>query len=168
MHLDAVHINGVLIKGTSTHVILTTQFVGLTHTGKSDQETLDTSACCVRHKTGRRRIYLIHCALRVLDTAHLDLRQQLFVSQQLHVDIEHVTQVDDSLLHARVSDHREGQHHRIRFVQQQFVIAVLVRCSTDRPIGIQYYHVRQLNTHVILVHDVAVHTCIARVQRNRA
>ena len=105
MDLNAVHIDRVLVERTASDVVLRAQFVGLTHAGKGDEDTLDRTACSVRHDTGRLGVYLIHRALRMPDTTHLDLRQQLFVRQQLHVDIEHVVQVQDALLHGRIPDH---------------------------------------------------------------
>ena len=81
MNLNAVHIDGVLVERTATYVVLTTQFVGLAHTGKGNQQTFDTSARRVRHDARRAGIDIIHRTLRPLNTAHLNLRQYLFVRQ---------------------------------------------------------------------------------------
>ena len=141
MYLNAVDINGVLIERPAADVVLGAQFVGLTHTGKRDQQALDRTTGCVRHDARCRRIDMIHRALRMLDTAHLDLTEQLLVRQQLDIDIDDLAQVDDTLLDRGISDHREVEYHRIRFVQEEFVIAVFVGCRTDRTVGVEYHHI---------------------------
>ena len=117
MDLDAVHIDRVLIERTAAHVVLATQFIGLTDAGEGDEQTLDRAARGIRHKTCGGCIDIIHRALGVFETTHLNLREQLFVREQLDVDIDHLAHVEDTLLHGGITDHGEIQYHRIRFVE---------------------------------------------------
>ena len=116
MHLDAVYINRVLVKRTAAHIVLAAQLIRLTNAGESDQQTLDTTAGSIRHHACRTRINMIHRTLRMLDTAHLDFCQHLFVCQQLYIDIQYIPKVQNTLLHRGITDHRETQYHRIAFL----------------------------------------------------
>ena len=127
MNLYPVHIYRVLVKRTAADVILATQLIRLAHTRKSDQQTFYAAACRVRHNTCRGSINPVHRTLCVLHAAHLNLRQYLFVRQQLHIDVHHFPKINDALLHRGITDHREGKYHRVRLFQQQFVIPVSVR-----------------------------------------
>ena len=108
VYFDTIHIHRVLVKRTAADIILAAQLITLAHTGKSDQQALYRSAGCVRHHTSRRGINMIHRTLRVFDSAHLDLCQYLLVCQQLHIDIQHILEIDNSLLHSGIADHRKG------------------------------------------------------------
>ena len=107
MDLHAVDIDGVLIERTAADVILAAQLVRLAHTRKRDQQALYRTTRSVRHDARRGSVDTVHRTLRMLDTPHLDLRQHLLVRQHLHVDIQHLFEVDDTLLNRGISDHRE-------------------------------------------------------------
>ena len=90
MDLYAVDINRILVECTAANVILRTQFVVLMHTGKSNQQALYRTACSIRHDARSTCIDVIHCTLCMLDSAHLDLREQLLICQQLNIDVDDV------------------------------------------------------------------------------
>ena len=101
------------------------------------------------------------------DATHLYLRQYLLVGQHLYVDIDHVAHIEDTLLHGRITDHGVGEYHCVRLVEQQFIIAVFVGRSTDRPVGVQYRYVRQLDTDIVLIHHIPVYARRTRVTKAR-
>ena len=168
VYLDAVDIDGVLVERTAANVVLRTEFVGLTHTGEGDEQTLDRSTGSIGHDAGGGGIYLVHRSLGAFETAYLYLGEQLFVGKQLNVDIEHVMQIDDTLLDGGIADHGVGEDYRVRFVHDEFVKAVLVRRCTERSVGIENHHIRQLNTYVVLIDHVTVDTGVASKDRQTA
>ena len=127
MDLDAVDIDGVLVKRTAADVILAAQLVRLAHARISDQQALYRSSGCVRHDARCGSVDAVHRTLRMLDATHLNLCQHLLIRQHLYVDVEYLFEVDDTLLNRGITDHREGQYHRVRFLQEQLVVTVLVR-----------------------------------------
>ena len=167
VYLDAVDIDRVLVERPAADIILAAQFVRLTHAGEGDQQRLDGAARSVRHDACCGRVDMIHRALRMSDATHLYLRQHLLVGQHLYVDIDHVAHIEDTLLNRRITDHGVGEYHGVRLVEQQFVIAVFVGRSTDRPVGVQYCYVRQLDTDIVLIHHIPVYARRARVTKAR-
>ena len=166
MDLDAVDIDRVFVERAASHVVLRTQFVGLADAGEGDEQRLDRAAGSIGHDTGNRGVYLVHCALGALQTTHLYLGKQLLVGKELDVDVEHVAQVDNPLLHSRITYHREREHDRVGFVDQEFIIAVFVGRSTNGAISIEYDHIRQFDTHVVLIDHIAIDASVAREERN--
>ena len=109
---------------------------------------------------------MIHRALRMLESAHLDLREHLFVREQLDVDVDDFAHVEDTLLHGGITDHGVGEDNRIRLVQHEFVVTVFVGRSADGFVGVKHDDIRQFDTDIVLIDDVAIHTGAARVRKN--
>ena len=168
MHFDAIHIDRVLVKSAAANIILAAQFIGLTHAGKGDKQALDRTACGVRHDTRGSCVDIIHRALGMLDTAHLHFVEPLFVGKQLHIDIQHIAQIKNPLLHRGITDHRIGEHNRVGLLEHQFVKTVFIGYSADRFVGIEHGHIDQFNTYIVLIHDVPIHASAARVNKNAA
>ena len=166
MNLNAVDVDRVLVKRPAADIVLRTQFIILTHAGEGDEQALYRTARGIGHDTRRRGVDMVHRALRMLDAAHFHLRQPLLVREQLHIDIEHLAKVDNTLLHGGITDHGEIEHNRIRLLEQQFIEAVLIRSRTYRSVGIEHHHIRQLNTHIVLIHHVSVDAGVAGENRS--
>ena len=111
---------------------------------------------------------MIHCALRMLDSAHLHLRQPLFVGQQLHIDIQYFAKVEDTLLNGRITHHGVTQYHRIRLFDDQLIESVFVRGSSYRSVNVQYNHIGQLDTYIVLIHHISVNARSACMHHTRA
>ena len=154
--LNAVDINRVLVERSAADIVLRTEFIGLAHAGERDEQTLDGSARGIRHDARGSGVDTVHHALCMLNAAHFDLRQQLFVRQELHIDVKHVVQVDDALLHGSVANHREVEHDGVGLVEQQLVIAVFVGGGTERLVRIEHDHISQFDTHIVLIDHIAI------------
>ena len=76
VYFDAIHIDGVLVEGAATHVVLTGEFVVLGHSGEGDEQGLDASGS-VRQVTDGEGVDAVHLVHLSVDATYFDFLQGL-------------------------------------------------------------------------------------------